>query len=101
MDNKKIDLLSLLPSELEELILSIGEPRYRAKQLFTQMHKGISPEDMTNIGKATKQKLFELAYYSLPKIRRKLVSAIDGTVKYLFGLSDGNSVESVVMKYKH
>ena len=101
MDNQKTDLLSLLPAELEELILSLGEPRYRAKQLFTQMHKGISPENMTNIGKATKQKLFELAYYSLPKIRRKLVSAIDGTVKYLFELSDGNSVESVVMKYKH
>ena len=101
MDNQKTDLLSLLPAELEELILSLGEPRYRAKQLFTQMHKGISPENMTNIGRTTKQKLFDVAYYSLPKIRRKLVSAIDGTVKYLFELSDGNSVESVVMKYKH
>ncbi len=101
MENQKIDLLSLYESELEEFIISIGEPKYRAKQLFTQMHKGVSPADMTNIGKATKQKIDERAYYSLPLIRRKLVSAIDGTVKYLFELNDGNCVESVVMKYKH
>ena len=101
MDNKKADLLSLTQEELEALIIGLGEPKYRAKQLFSQMHKGISPEDMTNIGKATKQKLAECSTYFLPSIRRKLVSAIDGTVKYLFELSDGNSVESVVMKYKH
>ncbi len=98
---EKIDLLSLLPEELEEYILSIGEPKFRAKQLFSGMHKGISPFDMTNIGNATKKKLEESAFFYLPKIRRKLVSALDGTVKYLFELHDGNAVESVVMKYKH
>ena len=101
MNTTKIDLLSLLPEELEEYILSIGEQKYRARQLFSQMHKGVSPDEMTNIGKATKQKIEQSAYYSLPSIRRKLVSAIDGTVKYLFELSDGSAVESVVMKYKH
>jgi 23S rRNA (adenine2503-C2)-methyltransferase len=65
------------------------------------MHKGTSPDDVTNIGKSLKAKLSEGAYYSLPTVRRKLVSKIDGTVKYLFGLDDQNSVESVVMKYKH
>lgn len=99
--NEKVYLLSLLPQELEEFMLSIGEPKYRATQLFTQMHKGLSPEEMTNIGKATKAKLAELAVFDLPSIRRKLVSKLDGTVKYLFELSDGNCVESVVMKYKH
>ncbi len=98
---KKTDLLSLLPNELEEYILSIGEPKFRAKQLFSGMHKGVAPADMTNIGNATKKKLDEGAFFYLPTIRRKLVSAIDGTVKYLFELRDGNSVESVVMKYKH
>ena len=97
----KTDLLSLKPHELEELVLSLGEPKYRAKQLFVPMHKGTSPSEITNISKAFKQKLDECAVYSLPTIRKKLVSAIDGTVKYLFGLSDGNSVESVVMRYKH
>ena len=97
----KADLLSLYPDELTELVLSIGEPKYRANQIFTQIHKGVSPEDITNIGKETKRKLLEVSYFSLPQIRLKLVSAIDGTVKYLFELSDGNTIESVVMKYKH
>ena len=100
-ENQKTDLLSLLPEELEEHIISIGEPKYRASQIFTAIHKGISPEDMTNIGKLTKEKLRETSVFYIPKVRRKLVSALDGTIKYLFSLSDGNCVESVVMKYKH
>ena len=98
---KHIDLLSLFPEELEQLLLSMGEPKYRASQLFSPMHKGISPQEMTNVGKATLTKLWERAYYYLPTVRRKLVSRLDGTVKYLFALRDGHCVESVVMKYKH
>ena len=101
MENTKKELLSLTREELEELLLSIGEPRYRAGQIFPQLHKGLSPEEMTNIGKVTRQKLSEVATYYLPKVKRKLVSAIDGTVKYLFELSDGHAVESVVMHYDH
>ena len=100
-ESPSIDLLSLLPEELEELLLSLGEPKYRAGQIFPQMHRGLSPEEMTNIGKATRQRLAERAFFFLPSVRRKLVSALDGTVKYLFTLRDGNCVESVVMKYKH
>ena len=100
-EQEKKDLLSLLPEELEELILSIGEPRYRAGQIFSPMHKGISPEELTNVGKVTKKKLYDVSFYYLPTVRRRLVSAIDGTVKYLFTLRDGNCVESVLMKYKH
>ena len=95
------DLLSVFPEELEELILSVGEPKYRAKQMFPQLHKGLSPEDMTNIGKKTREKLATVAEYHLPVVRRKLVSALDGTVKYLFELRDGHCVESVVMRYNH
>lgn len=100
-EENRIDLLSLDLGELEALVTSLGEPKYRAKQLFVPMHKGIAPDDVTNVGKALKAKLAECSTYSIPTIRRKLVSALDGTVKYLFGLEDGNSVESVVMKYKH
>ena len=95
------DLLSLSPSELEALLLSVGEPKYRAGQMFPQLHKGISPDEMTNIGKVTRKKLSEVAEYHLPAVRRKLVSALDGTVKYLFELRDGHCVESVVMRYNH
>ena len=103
MENKtkKAELLALDDAELTELVLNIGEPRYRAKQLFTQLHAGVSPENMTNIGKATREKLDGVSYYFLPKIRKKLVSRLDGTVKYLFELIDGNCVESVVMDYHH
>ena len=98
---EKVDLLSLFPEELEELMLSIDEPKYRAKQIFTQLHRGLLPEEMTNIGKKTIEKLNKVSYCSMPRPVKKLVSAIDGTVKYLFKLTDGNCIESVVMKYKH
>ncbi len=101
MEDKKKDLLSLTADELRDLVISLAEPRYRAEQLFVGMHKGISPENMTNLSKAFKEKLSATAYYHIPTIEKKLVSAIDGTVKYLFALNDGNCIESVVMKYKH
>ena len=97
----KKDLLSLNFDELRAFLVELGEPAYRAKQMFAQMHRGISPDEMTDIGKKLKAKLGECAIYRLPSVRRKLVSALDGTVKYLFALDDGNAVESVVMKYKH
>ena len=95
------NLLNFTYEELEAFILSIGEAKFRTKQIFAPMHKGISPADLTNLSAKTKEKIFENAKYLLPTIRRKLVSALDGTVKYLFELDDGNCVESVVMKYEH
>ena len=101
MSQTKTDLLSLEFSELEAFIADLGEPKYRARQLFTAMHKGISLEHITNISKATKEKIAATAEYRFPTVERKLVSAIDGTVKYLFRLGDGNCVESVIMRYEH
>ena len=98
---EKQDLLSLDKAELETLLLSIGEPRYRAAQMFSQLQHGRAPEEMTNIGKQTREKLAAVAVYSLPRVRQKLVSALDGTVKYLFELADGHCVESVLMHYEH
>ncbi len=96
-----IDLLSLLPEELAALLTSLGEPKYRASQLFPQMHRGLSPREMSNVGRAVCQKLETCSVFSLPTVKRKLVSALDGTIKYLFALRDGNCVESVVMEYRH
>ena len=95
------ELLSMMPEELRAFLLELGEPGYRADQMFSQMHKGISPGEMTNLPLPLRKKLCEVALWNLPQIRKKLVSAIDGTVKYLFALSDGNCVESVVMRYEH
>ena len=97
----KRELLSLLPSELEALLLSLGEPKYRAAQIFPQLHKGLSLSEMTNVGRITREKLVAETDYHLPTVKRKLVSALDGTVKYLFELADGNCVESVLMRYEH
>ena len=98
---QKRELLALSLSELEDWMLSVGEPKYRAKQLFVQLHRGLSPEEMTNVGRITRAKLADAFVWHLPAVEQKLVSAIDGTVKYLFGLSDGHCVESVVMRYEH
>ena len=95
------NILSYTPEELTALMAEIGEPKYRAGQIFSQLHKGIALSEMTNVGKKTREKLEAVVDCSFPTVRRKLVSAIDGTVKYLFELSDKNCIESVVMKYEH
>jgi len=100
MEEKK-ELLSLDKEELGALLESLGEPRYRAAQLFSQLHAGRTPEEITNVGKKTWEKLFAVSTYHLPHVRKKLVSAIDGTIKYLFELSGGQCVESVLMHYEH
>ena len=99
--NGKTDLLSLDRDELKAFLVELGEPAYRAEQIFVQLHRGLSPDEMTNIPKKLKESLAECACYPLPTVEKKLVSALDGTVKYLMKLYDGNCVESVVMKYNH
>ena len=95
------DLKSMLPGELEEYLLGLGQPKFRAKQLFTWMSRGADFEGMSNIPKALKEKLSEKAYINSLKLLKKQVSAIDGTIKYLWELRDGNAIETVVMKYEH
>jgi len=97
-----IDIKSMNHMELAELLKSLQEPSYREKQLFSWMHKGISSfEEMSNLPKSLRAKLNETCYLYAPKPVRKQVSKLDGTVKYLWELIDGNCVESVVMKYRH
>ena len=97
----KVDLYSLLPAELEEFFVSIGEPKFRAKQTFARLHRGERIGEITNLSKALREKLEDLCLDTLPTVEEKLVSKIDGTVKYLFRLYDGACIESVFMKYKH
>ncbi len=95
------NILSYTPEELKALMSEIGEPAYRAGQIFSQLHKGIALSEMTNVGKKTRERLEAVLDCSFPTVRRKLLSKLDGTVKYLFELSDNNCIESVVMKYEH
>lgn len=99
---QKTDIKSLYPDELKELILSIGEPAFRANQVFEWLHKGCSSfDEMTNLSKSLRGKLNDVAYIAGVEIVRKLVSELDGTVKYLYRLHDGELIESVLMKYHH
>ncbi len=98
----KTDILSLTPTELEAFVTSsLGEPKYRTRQIFSALHKGVRPSEITTLSKPLREKLALLTEDRLPHIERKLTSALDGTVKYLFRLIDGNCIESVVMRYNH
>ncbi len=96
-----IDLYSMLPSELEEYFLSIGEKKFRAKQLFPKLAAGVPISEMTDLSKALRERLLSDTVDTLPKVEEKLTSKLDGTVKYLFKLHDGECIESVFMRYKH
>ena len=97
----KVDILSMFPQELEEYFVSIGEPKFRAKQTFSRLHRGERIGEITNLSKALRERLSAETLDTLPTVEEKLVSKIDGTVKYLFRLHDGACIESVFMRYKH
>ena len=98
---EKKDLYSMLPSELEEYFVSLGEPKFRAKQVFPRLAAGCRIDGLTNLSKTLRERLKAETLDTLPTVEEKLVSKIDGTVKYLFRLFDGSCIESVLMKYKH
>lgn len=98
----KTDLKNLSYDELKSFMKDIGESAYRADQIFSWLTKGVtSIDEMRNLSQSLKQKLAEIAYVSSVQIEEKFVSKIDGTVKYLMKLGDGEYVECVIMFYKH
>ena len=100
---EKIDIKSLDLPELTEQILALGEPKFRAKQIFEWLHQKqvLSFSEMTNISAKFQQLLDSRFYINSLKIAKKLVSQIDNTVKYLYELRDGEFVECVLMDYHH
>lgn len=92
----------MLPEELEALLTEMGEPKFRAKQLFSWLSRDVGRfDEMTNLSKFLREKLEERCKLYSPHALRKQVSALDGTIKYLWELEDGNAVETVVMRYHH
>ena len=88
--------------ELTAALKELGEPAFRGKQVFTWLHRGVSSYDeMTNLSKPLREKLSKAYPLTVPKVARKQVSKLDGTIKYLWELADGNCVESVLMQYHH
>ena len=96
------DIKSMTQEELTAWLKELGEPAFRAKQIFRWLYRGVrSFDEMTDLSKALREKLSGAALLTPPAVARKQVSAQDGTIKYLWELADGNCVESVLMRYQH
>lgn len=96
------DIKSMTQQELARFLKELGEPAFRAKQVFTWLHRGVTSfEDMTNLSKPLREKLAERCFITAPMVARKQESRLDGTIKYLWELSDGNCIETVLMQYHH
>ena len=97
-----MNLKSLTLPELTAVIKELGQPAFRGKQVYTWLHKGVrSYEEMTNLPKNLRDILAEKYPIHPPKVVRKQESKKDGTIKYLWELSDGNCVETVLMRYHY
>ena len=97
-----MNLKSCTLPELTDLFKELGEPSFRAKQVYTWLHKGVRDyEEMTNLPRALRQRLAQDYPICPPEVVRKQESQRDGTIKYLWRLADGNCVETVLMRYHY
>ena len=97
-----VDIGSMTPEELAAWLKEQGEPAFRAKQIFHWLYRGVTSfDEMSDLSKALRQKLAGQCFLTVPKVVRKQVSKLDGTIKYLWELSDGNCIETVLMRYQH
>ncbi len=96
------DIKSMTQEEIIDAVKALGEPSYRGKQIFSWLHRGArSFEEMNNLSKPLRSALAKEYYITAPQVVRKQVSQLDGTIKYLWELSDGNCIETVLMSYHH
>lgn len=97
-----IDIKSMNEAQISAFMAEIGEPKFRAGQIFKWLSTGTrSFDEMTNLSKPLREKLKSLCELRNAEMMRKQASRIDGTIKYLWRFPDGNCVESVFMEYKH
>ena len=97
-----MNIKSMTQPELAALLKELGQPGFRAKQVSSWLHKGVrSYDEMTNLPQSLRQQLAQSHPICPPEVVRKQESARDGTIKYLWKLSDGNCVETVLMRYHY
>ena len=98
----KPEIKNLTLAELEQTMLDLGEPKFRGKQVYSWLHRA-APDfaAMTNLPRSLREKLADRFLLTCPTVVRKQESTLDGTVKYLWRLYDGNCVETVLMRYHH
>ena len=95
-------LRSMTLAELGAVLKDLGQPAFRAKQVYTWLHKGVrSYDEMSNLPKSLRDLLAERYPLQIPQVVRRQESRKDGTIKYLWQLSDGNCVETVLMRYHY
>ena len=97
-----MNLKSMTLAEVTAALKEMGQPAFRGKQVYTWLHKGVrSYDEMSNLSKDLRNALAEKYPFTPPEVVRKQESARDGTIKYLWRLSDGNCVETVLMRYNY
>ena len=97
-----MNIKSMTLTEVTAALKEMGQPAFRGKQVYSWLHKGVkSYEEMTNLSKPLREALAEKYPIQAPKVVRKQESKKDGTIKYLWQLSDGNCVETVLMRYHY
>ena len=97
-----MNIKSMTLAEIGAVLKELGQPAFRAKQVYSWLHKGVrSYDEMTNLPKSLRDLLAQRYPICAPKVVRKQESQKDGTIKYLWMLSDGNCVETVLMRYHY
>ena len=97
----KTQLLSMTPEELGVYLKELGQPAFRAKQLFAWLHQGVPFERMSNLPKSLRETLAENCLDNPVQVLETITSKLDGTIKLLYRLHDGHVIEGVLMRYKY
>ena len=97
----KTQLLSMTPEELGVYLKELGQPAFRAKQVFAWLHQGVPFERMSNLPKALRETLAENCMDNPVQVLETITSKLDGTIKLLYRLHDGHVIEGVLMRYKY
>ena len=96
------DIKSMTMEELTHTLREMGQPAFRGGQVFTWLHRGVTSfEEMSDLPRALREQLAQTFHITAPTVARKQESHLDGTVKYLWELADGNCIETVLMQYHH
>ena len=96
------DIKSMTMEELTHTLREMGQPAFRGGQVFTWLHRGVTSfEEMSDLPRTLREQLAQTFHITAPTVARKQESRLDGTVKYLWELADGNCIETVLMQYHH
>ena len=98
---EKTQLLGMTPEELGVFFKELGQPAFRAKQVFAWLHQGVPFEKMSNLPKALRERLTGECIDNPVRVLEQIESRLDGTMKLLYGLPDGHVIEGVLMRYKY